>query len=158
MSFEEHAVTAPAGEVAGCLVKINHTTWATPLRYALDTRDWIIPGDGTYVSTGASADGPGTDDTGVDSRAITIPDLDFVLWKRLEKLSRTGSTSPVIVTVSVYLSTDLTTPVLGPTELRMASPTRSGRIVQFEASTVDVVNRDAPTNRFTWANAPGLRR
>jgi hypothetical protein len=157
MSFAEHAVTAPAGEVAGCLVKINHTTWATPLRYALDTRDWVVA-DGTYVSTGLDVDGPGTDDSGIDTRSITVPDLDLVLWKRLEKLSRTGNTNPVEVTISIYLSTDLSTPVVGPAVLKMANPSRSGRIVTFEASSEDLVNRDAPTHRFTWANSPGLRR
>lgn len=158
MTFETHAVSGTAGERSAALVKIDHPTWPYPLLYADDVEDWVIPGDGTYEAIGADPDGAPTDDSAIDSRSVTLPDPDMVLWRRLEKLSRTGSAIPVTVTISVYLSTDLTTPALEPSVLRMASPSRDGRMVSFEASTTDVVNRDAPTREFTWANSPGLRR
>lgn len=158
MSYETFAVTAPAGVVDLYCVKLEHETWSGPLRYVLDTRDWTIPGDGVYSGTGLDIDAPGTDDTGIDSRGVAVPDLDFTLMRRLEKLGRTGNNVPVTVTVKVYLSNDLSTPALTAAVFNMANPTRDGRMVSFEASTVDTINRDAPSSKFTWANSPGLRR
>lgn len=158
MTYETHAVAPTAGERDVVLVKLEHASWPNALRYADEVADVVISGDGTYLAIGADTDAGPTDDTGVDERSITIPDPDLILWRRLEKLSRNGSVLPVTVTISVYLSTDLTTPAIEPAVLRMTSPSRDGRMVTFSASSADVVNRDAPTRKFTWANSPGLRR
>ena len=158
MSFAEHAVTAPAGEIALACLKISHPTWATVIRYVLDTRDWAIPGDGTYIATGLDVESAGTDDTGIDSRSVSVPDMDLTLWKRIERLGIDGNNVPITVVVTVYASTDLTTPIIPAASFKLANPVRDGRTVSFEASTVDTVNRDAPVYKFTWANSPGLRR
>lgn len=157
MTYETHAVTAPSGELDLVCVTLTHPVWGVTLRYVLDTQDRTIDGD-LYVSTGFDADAAGTDDTGIDSRGISIPDLDLTLWRLLEGLAEVGSTVPVTVTISVYLSTDLSAPAIEPAVLKMASPSRSGRTVTFDASSVDTVNRDAPSRKFTWSSNPGLRR
>lgn len=161
MSLETHIASGTAGELDLFLIEISHPTWTSVLRYAEDTQDWTVTIDGvqtTFESTGHEVDAPPTDDTGIDSSSISVPDLDLVLWRRLERLSQTGDADPVTVTVHWYLSTDLTAPAVEPRVLRMSNPSRSGRIVSFDASTANVLNRDAPNLRFTWANSPGLRR
>ncbi len=157
MTFQEYAVSATYGDRALVLVTISHPTFATVLRYVDDTQDWTIGGN-VYSAMGVDADFAPTDDSGVDSRSVTVPDPDLVLWRRLEKLSRTGDNQPVTVTFYVRLVSDTTVDAIEPSVLRMASPSRDGRMVTFEASTVDTVNRDAPSRKFTWANSPGLRR
>lgn len=161
-TFDIHAVSPPAGEVAAWLIRINHATWPAPLRYAIDAVDWTVTDENddevTFTSKPGEVESAGTDETAIDSRSVTLADLDLVLWRLLEKLSRTGDTQPVEVTIYVYLSTDLTAPAIAPAVLTMANPSRDGRIVTFEASTINTINRDAPTRKFTWANSPGLRR
>lgn len=162
MSFERHVVGAPAGEILVVLLKLMHPTWGTPLLYAFDNRDWIVTDENdeeqTFPEAIGECDAAPTDDTGIDSRRVTIHDLQLTLWRRLERLSRTGEIQPVDVTVYTYLSTDTTQPAQAPAVLQMASPSRRARIVTFEASTINTINRDAPTRKFTWANSPGLRR
>ena len=157
MTFTTHSVSPTAGVRDVVLVKLTHTTWADVLRYADDVVDWVVA-DGTYTATGADADGEPTDETGVDSRGIVLPDPDLTLWRRLEELARNGDSDPVTVTVYRYLSSNLAAPAVEPAIFRMSSPSRAGRMVSFDASTVDTVNRDAPPRKFTFANSPGLRR
>jgi hypothetical protein len=161
MSLTEHIVTAPAGEREVLLVRLNHPTWGTPLRYADDVEDWTVTDEesnsATFTATGADADGEPTDDTGIDSRGISVPDPDIILWRRFEVLSQAGDSTPVEVTVYRYLSSDLTEPAAYAI-LSLTSPSRDGRVVSFEASNANAVNRDAPPRRYTYSNSPGLRR
>ena len=157
MTFQEHAVSPIQGDRVLLLLVINHSTWAAPLRYVDDTQNWTISGD-VYSALGVDADFAPTDETGVDSRAIRVPDADLTLWRRLEKLARNGDTNPVTATVYVRLVADSTVDVVDPATLRMSAPSRDGRMVTFDASSVDTLNRDAPYRKFTWANSPGLRR
>lgn len=161
MSFVEHAVTAPAGEREVVAVRLNHSTWATALYYVDDVVDWSVDDENsdpvTFTATGVDADGEPTDETGIDSRGIALPDPELILWRRLEVLSTTGNAEPVEVTVYRYGSDDLTQP-LAYAVLTMTGPSRDDRIVSFEASNANTVNRDAPPRRFTYSGNPGLRR
>lgn len=161
MSLSEHIVTAPAGERDALLVRLRHAAWPTDLWYVDDVEAWSVDDeDGDPVTaqpTGADADGEPTDDTGIDSRGISVPDPEMILWRRLENLSKTGDTRTVEVTVYRYLSSDLTAPAAYAV-LTMTGPSRDGRVVSFEASNANTVNRDAPSRRYTYSNSPGLRR
>lgn len=162
MSLVENIVAATAGELILLLVKLSHPTWPNVLRYAEDVQDWTVTDEDlnvvTFVAMGVDADAATTDDSGVDERAISVPDPDNELWNRLTVQSIDGDAQLVTLTVYTYLSTDLTQPAIEPATFRMANPSRDGRMISFTASTVDVVNRDAPSRKFTWANSPGLRR
>lgn len=162
MSLRTHITQGnPSGERDVVLIKLDHEAWGAPLRYADDVADWTVTDEEsasvTFTQTGADADGEPTDDTGIDSRQVTLPDPALILWRRLEALSQTGDTRPVEVTIYRYLSTDLTEPAAYAI-LSMTSPSRDGRLVSFEASNANVLNRDAPTIRYTYSNSPGLRR
>lgn len=161
MSLQEHIVTAPAGERDVLLIKLDHEAWGAPRRYADDVADWTVTDETsasvTFTATGAEADGEPTDDTGIDSRGISLPDPDLELWRLFEGLSQTGDARPVEVTVYRYLSTDLTEPAAYAI-LTLTAPSRDGRTVSFEASNANTVNRDAPSRRYTYSNSPGLRR
>jgi hypothetical protein len=161
MSLQTHITQAPAGETDVVLVRLRHEAWPTDLLYADDVVDWTVIDDEsnsvTFNQTGLDADGEPTDDSGIDSRQVSVPDPNLVLWRRLEALSKAGDTRRVEVTVFRYLSSDLTEPAAFAI-LAMVGPSRNERLVSFEASNANVQNRDAPTRRYTYANSPGLRR
>lgn len=164
MTLQTNIVTSPAGERNVLLVKLDHEAWGAPKRYADDVNDWTVTDEESNSVTflggekkGLDADGEPTDDTGIDSRGISIADPDLVLWRLFEGLSTTGDTRPVEVTVYRYLSTDLTEPAAYAV-LTLTGPSRDGRVVSFEASNANTVNRDAPSRRYTYSNSPGLRR
>lgn len=159
MSLAIHSASGTPGELDLLLIQINHPAWATPLRYAVDTRDWTVTlEDSTTVlfpKMGGTSEGPPTDDTGVDLRNVQVADPDNVLMKRLEQL--VGDVREVEVKLYQYLTTDLTQPETYGV-FAMANPSRADRVVSFEASTLNTINRDAPTEKFTYDNSPGLRR
>lgn len=162
MTLQTHITQGnPSGETDVLAVRLSHAAWGSELWYVDDVVAWSFDDENgdpvTAQPTGADADGEPTDDTGIDSRQITLPDPDLSLWRRLEELSTSGDTRPVEVTVYRYLSTDLTGPAAYAI-LTMSGPSRDGRLVSFEASNANVLNRDAPTIRYTYSNSPGLRR
>lgn len=160
MSFVEYAVTAPAGDREVIAVRLRHAAWPATRYYVDDVVAWDVEdeeGDEvTFTPTGADADGEPTDDTGIDSRGISLPDPENVLWRLFEGLSQTGDARPVEVTVFRYGS-DSVTP-LAYAVLTLTGPSRDGRTVSFEASNANTVNRDAPSRRYTYSSNPGLRR
>lgn len=161
MTLATHITQAPAGETDVVLIRLRHAAWPNDLRFADDVVDWTVTDEEsnsvTFTATGADADGEQTDETGIDSRGITLPDPDLTLWRRLEDLSQNGDSRPVEVTVYRYLSNALTVPAAYAI-LSMTGPSRNDRLITFEASNANVLNRDAPTRRFTYSNSPGLRR
>lgn len=163
MSYAGHAVRAPAGQYDIALVQLDHPAWPTPLRFAdiLDEAGVTVtlPDSSTafFAATGAGTEAAPTDDTGIDSRRVVLPDPELVLMKRIEALHYAGEDTPITATILLYLSTDLTVPVTTAV-LRVAKPRCDNRRVSFEASTANILNRDGPGFRFTYANSPGLRR
>jgi hypothetical protein len=142
-------------------VRLQHPAWALERWYVDDVEPWTFDDENgdpvTAQPTGLDADGEPTDDTGIDSRGISVPDPELILWRLFEYLSKTGNTTPVEVTVYRYLSSDLTAPAAYAV-LTLTGPNREGRVVSFEASNANTVNRDAPSRRYTYSNSPGLRR
>lgn len=166
MSLATYAASAPPGVLLLPLLEIMHPTWAEPLRYSPDTRDWTVTVDGeevTFPSTGLEGAGGGSDDSGVDERGFRVPDPDLVLWRRIEALigyldPGTGRPVPIVVTLRAYLTSDLTEPET-VVVLDLADPRlERNRSISFTATTANVMNRGAPTSRYTLQNAPGLRR
>ena len=161
MTFATHATQAPAGVVDTLVVRLSHAAWPNDLWYVDDVVERTFDDeDGNPVTaqpTGASADGEPTDDTGLDSRQVVLPDPDMTLWRRLEALSQDGDERTVEVGLYRYISDSLTAPTVYAV-LTMVAPSRDGRMVSFEASNANVLNRDAPPRRFNYSDNPGLRR
>jgi hypothetical protein len=162
MSLQTQIVAAVAGVRELIAVRLRHEAWPVDRLYVDDVEDLSADDeDGnpvTFLAMGADVDGEPTDDTGIDSRGISVPDPENVLWKLLEGLSLTGDTRTVEATVFRYTTDDLTAPASEPAVLTVTAPSRDGRVVTFEASNANTVNRDAPSRRYTYSNSPGLRR
>lgn len=160
MSLTTHYVSAPAGELLLFLLELTHPSWPAPLRYAEDVRDWTVTleddEEATFPATGFEGEAGGSDDGGVDTRQLSVPDEDLVLWRRIE--ANIGGATPITAILRAYLSTGLGAP-LAVVRLEVATPVQElDRSVRFEATTSNTMNREAPTLRFTAWNSPGLRR
>lgn len=146
------------------LLELSHPSWAAPLRYAEDTRDWTVTlEDGatvaTFTATGFDAEAAAADDSGIDTRQLSVPDPTRVLWRAIEALRGSDLAGPapgITATMRVYDSADLSAP-LTVSALTLQDPVRDDIAVSFTATTADTINRDAPTRKFTWENSPGLR-
>jgi hypothetical protein len=161
VSLQEQIVTALAGVREVVAVRLTHEAWVADRLYVDDVEDWSVDDENgdpvTFLATGVDADGEPTDETAIDSRGISLPDPENVLWRLIEQLSQTGDTRPIEATVYRYVSDDLTAPAAYAV-LTLTAPSRDGRVVTFEASNANTVNRDAPPRRFTYSGNPGLRR
>jgi hypothetical protein len=161
MSLQEQIVTALAGVREVVAVRLSHEAWGIAQYYVDDVQDWSVDDENgtpvTFFATGVDADGEPTDETAIDSRGISLPDPENILWRLIEQLSQTGDTRPIEATVYRYVSDDLTQPAAYAV-LTLTAPSRDGRVVSFEASNANTVNRDAPPRRFTYSGNPGLRR
>lgn len=161
MSLAIHNASNTTGERDLVCVRISHVSMAAPLYYVDDVVDWVLTlpdlTSATFKGIGTDADAAAADDTGIDSRAFSVPDVDGYLWNFLQ-YTMPGSTLPVLVTFYRYLTTDLASPVEQSDDLRMSGPTRSGDSISFDAASMTTSNHDAPTLEFTYENSPGLRR
>lgn len=160
MSLAQHAVANPAGERLHFLLELKHPDWVAPLRYAEGFEDVTATLEtaevATFTADGFDAEAGASDDSGIDSRALRVPDKDLALWRLIE--ANIGSSTPITAILRVYSSADLTAPLAVAT-LQLSDPQQGvDRSVQFDATTVDTLNRGAPTLRYTVENSPGLRR
>lgn len=67
------------------------------------------------------------------------------------------SGKPVQLIYREYLSTDVTAPTRAPVVMVVAGGQFSGPTVQVEANYFDMLNISWPRDRYTAANAPGLK-
>lgn len=161
MSLQTNFTQAPAGELDRVFLRLRHESWALDLWYVDDVVAWNVDDEEgnpvTAQPTGLDADGEPTDETGIDSRGISVPDHDFTLWRLFETLKNTGNTVPVEGTAYRYLSSDVSQPA-AYVVLSLSKPSRDGRLVSFELSNANVLKRSAPPRLYTYSNSPGLRR
>lgn len=158
MSLLTHAVSAPANQLRLLAMEIDHPELDEPLRYVRDTRGWTAVG-AEYPAAGFTASAAGVDDSGIDSRQISVADPDRQLLQLLLALRAEGNLTPITVTLREFLSDDPATAVT-EIELQLSGPSFDPQTLTFEfiASSAGYNLRDAPWRRFTSTNSQGLVR
>lgn len=162
MTIKPFYASAPVGVIELRLLEIAHSTFAAPLRlYTPGYDDLTVTlensSTATFKACAFRTTRPAADDSGRVSRSLQIDGVDGSINADLMKAVQ--SDVPIVCTVRVYLSTDLSAPQFNPPEvLSLSGITISKTQISATAENEDVLNKRFPNSIYTTDNTPGLKR
>ncbi|HEY9544769.1 MAG TPA: DUF1833 family protein [Solimonas sp.] len=155
-----YAASAPTGIIELRCMELNHSSFDEPFRVVCDWQDWTVTletdEEATFKAGQFRTARPKQDDSGRIERPLRIDAADPSIVRKL--LALTAMQETVQCTFRIYLSDDLTAPVLAPEITSLGGFSYAGTTLTASARSPDLVNRKFGRKLYTTANTPGLYR
>ena len=161
MSLPRYAASVPVGTLPIACLEFSHPLWAGPHRRVIQPNDVTVTISGTptlfpgWDQAGAwLGEYPAADDSARATRALSLDDPANALLALIE--SAAESATPVTGRLWLFLSTNLTVPVLAETYTVQTAAPDDG-VLELACVSRDITVLQDPVIRATRMNSPGLR-